>query len=105
MTIKLFSFSLLLDHYPDRSQAAPLLRVAAAVVGPEGVRGAGPGVPARRADNPRQGAGGGGPHPHPRPRRPHLHARQAAHRQQDHVHRRRIPARGLVLLPLQGDIR
>ena len=87
------------DHYLDRSQAPPLLRVAAAVLGPEGIRGAGRGVPARSADQARQNADEGGPHPYPRPRRPHLHARQAAHRQQDHVHR------GLVILPLQGDIK
>ena len=48
------------DHYLERSQAPPLLRVAAAVVRPEGVPGADPGVPARPHHHPRQDAGRGG---------------------------------------------
>ena len=48
------------DHYLERPQAPPLLRVAAAVVRPEGVPGAGPGVPARPPHHPRQDARRGG---------------------------------------------
>ena len=44
----------------ERPKAPPLLRVAAAVVRPEGVPGAGPGVPARPHHHPRQDARRGG---------------------------------------------
>ena len=57
---KISTFSSQPDHYLERPQAPPLLRVAAAVVRPEGVPGAGPGVPARPPHHPRQDARRGG---------------------------------------------